>query len=138
MTAQAKELIKYKGKTYVLKSNPWVEELLPLTPLLKERKIHPIGYSSVCQRGYIGIWEIIENKLYLLNIEESRISMNSIFGDSNRQIASWFSGIIEFGFGNYSIEYLLHPTYFFENSFWFKIENGVVVQRKIIKNIEEN
>lgn len=61
MTTQAKEKIYYKGKEYRMDNTP-------LDTYLREKKITLKTISnSACWRGYIGKWEIKDDKLYLID-----------------------------------------------------------------------
>ena len=63
MTAQIGEKLFYHGKEYRMASEPPV-----LSPALKNYGIDFIGNCTACWRGYLGKWEIKDDKLFLKEI----------------------------------------------------------------------
>jgi len=85
--------------------------------------------SSACRRGYIGSWEIKDNKLYLLDIKGS-FKINA----PTPLFADWFSGEILVVSGEI-IKYIhlgFLRKYEFERE--INIENGIVKNIKFIDN----
>jgi len=69
-TAQVPDVIIYKGDTLSLNAFPlnfYPDKELINTKTLFESKIGPC--CTCCWRGYIAVWEIIDNKLYLTKIK---------------------------------------------------------------------
>lgn len=73
----------------------------PLAPYLEFHQIDDrfLSYSSENKRGYIGVWEIKDNKLFLTDLKGfdqkmKLIGMEAIFLDPNAIFAGWYSGEI--------------------------------------------
>jgi len=64
MTAQVHEILIYKGEEHLIASDPFSQFLL------KENiKIKLISFSTGCLRGYLGKWEIKDDKLYFIDFQ---------------------------------------------------------------------
>jgi hypothetical protein len=63
MTAQIGEKLFYQGKEYRMASEPPV-----ISPALKNYGINFIGNCTACWRGYLGAWEVTDDKLFLKEI----------------------------------------------------------------------
>ena len=94
MSKQTPELLNCQGKKL-----SFLEE--PLAPYLEFHEIDDrfLSYSSENERGYIGIWEIIENKLYLSDLkgfdeDMQLIGMEAIFQNPEPVFAAWYTGEI--------------------------------------------
>ena len=72
MTAQTRELLNYDGKTFGMSSEPFTQYVVK-----NKLKLRLKATSSALWRGYIGEWEITENKLYLTKITGSGQLKNS-------------------------------------------------------------
>lgn len=128
MTAQASEIIEYRGETFSFSP-------APLYQYLEDRKdIKFDMYTTAHWRGYQGYWLLENNKLYLTKIESSNLTLEDIFGTQERVLAEWFTGNLEIGFGDY--EFGEWDTYY-DNYLWVRIESGIVKERKIIKRLFE-
>ncbi|WP_448213528.1 hypothetical protein [Colwellia sp. MEBiC06753] len=94
MTVQFSETIVYQGKERSLESCP-LEDYYTLA-----NKPRPfISRMTALWRGYVGTWEIIDDRLYLININTTigggnqQITLNDIFpGYPERVFAHWFTG----------------------------------------------
>ena len=129
MCAQIHEKIIIQGK----------EELMAFCPSLPPNILALVKSENIkataCWRGYIATWEIKDDNLYLLNVED--IFSKIIFFNALKNkpiLANWVSGTIivikgemlEFvhmGFGS-----------IFQEEIHFEIENGVVKSLKTISN----
>lgn len=92
--AQTPELLIYNGNKLSFKEEP-LEEYLEF----HEIEDRFLSYSSENDRGYIGIWEILENKLYLTDLkgfskDMRLIGMSAIFLDEGNIFAGWYTGEI--------------------------------------------
>ena len=94
MSQQVHEIISYENQKLSFKEEP-------LAPYLEFHEIDDrfISYSSENERGYIGLWEIIEEKLYLTDLKGFNqnmklIGMEDIFLDTEYIFAAWYSGEI--------------------------------------------
>ncbi len=128
MSAQRSENIIFEGEE--MDSTPIT---LPIEQGLVEY-IEPSAsqFASNCLRGYIGSWEIKDDRLYLLDIvgKYKMISKAPIF-------VEYFSGTIIITSG----KLLKHVHLGFESKFEIErtveIENGVVKNIKTIDNTEQ-
>ena len=94
MPQQTPEILIYNEKKLSFQEEP-------LAPYLEFHEIDDrfLSYSSENERGYIGVWEIIDNKLYLtdlkgFNQKMKLIGMIDIFLDPENIFAGWYSGEI--------------------------------------------
>ena len=94
MSTQTPELLKYQGE-----KRSFHEE--PLASYLEFHEIDDrfLSYSSENERGYIGLWEILDNKLHLVDLKGFNhkmklIGMLDIFLDADAIFAGWYSGEI--------------------------------------------
>jgi hypothetical protein len=65
MTAQTREILYYKGKIYHLATEP----LKQLLELMVDEKLAFVANSTAYRRGYVGIWEIVDDKLFLTDLK---------------------------------------------------------------------
>ena len=95
MTAQIAEKLNYEGQQLSMCSEP-------LGNYFAFTGINP-GFESNCtalRRGYVGTWEIVEGRLYLIGLrgallEGGDASLATIFPDfPRRDFAHWYSGTI--------------------------------------------
>ena len=94
MPKQTPELLNYQNKKLSFQEEP-------LAPYLEFHLIDDrfLSYSSENERGYIGIWEIIDNKLHLTDLkgfdeDMQLIGMEAIFQNPEAVFAAWYSGEI--------------------------------------------
>jgi len=127
MTTQVKERIIIDGEKY-----PLLNALsLPKNDLIIKQKEGPISTRSSCWRGYVGTWEIKDDKLYLIDFSSGKydVLVNLPI------LADWISGTAKVATGevkassSWDIE-----TYETETHLTF--ENGLVVKTENIKNIQ--
>jgi hypothetical protein len=92
MTAQASEIIYYRGNRYRL-----IVE--PLERYLRKKIIRPRikGYSTANWRGYIGTWKMDNEKLYLEKLhshhgEEMKLKVKLFPEIDGSVFAEWYSG----------------------------------------------
>jgi len=99
-TAQVGEILVYKGSTNEIYTTPLESFFSEETP----RPDFPMP-NTACWRGYIGVWQIESNTLYLASLHEvdtdranwlgNKIPLDKIFPQQKLPIpASWFSGIL--------------------------------------------
>ncbi|MCO4293069.1 hypothetical protein NF867_09355 [Solitalea sp. MAHUQ-68] len=119
MTPQTKELLIYNGDRLFISS-------MPLKPYLDNLKEQPIfyRYTTGCWRGYKGTWEIIENKLFLIdlfgNTRSGIVGLDFLFPNEEKVFASWFTGQIKIPQGRmigYSNNYESYQTLDFKKGF---------------------
>lgn len=93
MTIQAGDVLSYNGKKTTI-----AEE--PLKPYLETRNdVSFIFKSTALIRGYIGIWEIKNKKLYLVSLvgfikNNEKVDLKYLFPNITEVFTVWFSGDI--------------------------------------------
>ncbi len=122
MTAQAPDTLKYKGRKYHLATEP-------LRPYLQAMNIEYPATSTANYRGYIASWEVIDDKLYLVDVilpgyfsESER--PNNLFPDEEKTFAGWYTGEIRMPHGEL-LEYV-HNGYgsLYEKELFLRFLNG--------------
>lgn len=103
-TTQTPELVIIHGAVYYLPVDRMYDNTPPLQALWENpaAKLDLAIQATHCWRGYVGIWEIADDSLYLRAIEawhywrmDEKADMKSIFPDrfnNSRVRADWFSG----------------------------------------------
>lgn len=130
MTAQVGETLLIDGEEHEMFNEPlsFLFSLMGRTPEFMPN-------SSACWRGYVGTWEIRNERLYLIGIEASFMdgepaSLETIFpGFPNRMFAHWYSGTLHVPLGEL-LEYE-HIGYarMHEETLEIKVQRGVVVSQ---------
>ena len=95
-------------------------------------KIDGIIYSTACWRGYIGTWEIKDDKFYLKKIDGAvRLAKKEPIQ------ATWFTGVLRIPQGK-ELHYV-HMGFgsIYERDLLIKIQEGVVVDQKVIDNTDK-
>jgi len=125
MTAQIHEYLRLDGKSCRMACEPDLPESAP--GLTSHEQMESI--SSRCWRGYVGYWEVANNRFYL----------RKVVGSIQRRFrpplfAEWYSGIIRIPQGE-MLEYI-HSEYasIYEADLFLEIEKGIVTRRWIQKN----
>jgi hypothetical protein len=137
MTAQISEHLIFEGQEVALLSNP-------LNDYFALGGSNP-GFESTSTalwRGYVGTWEILNDRLYLLELRGTLKSgddatLESVFpGFKDRVFAHWFSGRLRIPQGK-RLEYV-HMGYAstYERDVLLTLQNGVVLTKKIRLNGE--
>ncbi len=133
MTAQVEENLILNGKNALMAFCPPLPANDPRIIELKEDEIDydlngGTVFSTACWRGYIGSWEIKNNKFYLIKIEgRLQLKESPIFAD-------WFTGTLRVPQGK-KLNYI-HMGFatVFEQELHIKIEKGEVKRSRIIDN----
>jgi hypothetical protein len=135
MTAQFSERLIFEGQQVALLSNP-------LNDYFALSGSDP-GFESTSTalwRGYVGTWEILNDRLYLVELRGTlksgdEASVASVFPEfSDRVFAHWFSGRLRIPQGK-RLEYV-HMGYAstYERDVLLNLQNGVVVAKEIRVN----
>lgn len=137
MTAQFREILHYDGKIFPLSTEP----LKPLLDLLGDDE-KPVFVSdcSACWRGYVGTWEIDNDRLFLINLEGrsdndvEEVLMDSIFPNQKKVFAGWFTGEIKIPEGK--MLHYEHMGYMsiFEKDMFLEFKKGVLCGKRVIDN----
>ena len=128
VTAQIGEKLIYEGREVSMCSEP-------LGDFFAFGGHHP-EFEFTCTalwRGYVGTWEIINDRLYMVGLtgmlkDGSEATLESVFpGFPDRVFAHWYSGTLRIPEGK-QLEYV-HMGYgsTYERDLFLKIETGVVV-----------
>lgn len=136
MTAQAREILFYKGEEIWMAAEP-------LNQYLKNRKdVKFISRSTDCWRGYYGQWEIKDKTLYLIGLNAyvegyRQVDLSYLFPRQKQVIADWFSGKIRVPQGK-MLDYV-HMGYasLYERDLILEIKNGELVNEYVVENEEE-
>ena len=135
MTAQIAEKLRYQGDDVAMCTNP-------LSDYFAMGGTSP-RFESNCTalwRGYVGSWEIIDDRLYLIGLngtleDGTEASLETIFpGFPDRVFAHWYSGTIRIPQGK-QLQYV-HMGYgsTFERDLFLEIERGVIVATRVRHN----
>ena len=139
MTAQVSESLSYDGEDYAMCTEP-------LSDYFRKGGKDP-GFTSMntaCWRGYIGDWEITEDRLYLIDLEGTledgtEATLESVFpGFPDRVFAHWYSETIRLPQGKL-LEYV-HMGFasVYERDLFLTFENGVLTRTKVKVNGESH
>ena len=136
MTAQISEKVAYEGTAYNMNSEP----LRSVLSRKKNRHLRFIPRSTACSRGYVGLWEIVEDRLYLKSFttklwDGTPFGMADLFPDEPQPVfAQWYSGVLTLPYGEL-LKYV-HSGYesISEFSLQLKVENGCIVDKVVQKN----
>jgi hypothetical protein len=145
-TAQYPENIEIDGKMEAMMATP-------LEDFWNESRPKPdslLPMSTACWRGYIGSWEIKDDLLILVKLEERRmvekgsshevqmfaISKKTVMGAKTEDPlpAVWFSGVLRIARGK-QIAYV-HMGFgsVYEEDLFIFVERGKVIRRVVVKN----
>lgn len=136
MTTQTPEMLRYEGEDLETRSTP-LEAYFALTggkPF----------FDSICSamwRGYVGRWEIVDGRLYLVELSGgtmnggTEISLAAFFpGFPDRVFAHWYSGTIRLPQGR-ELESLHRRDYsIFERDLFLSLERGIVKSTRVRHN----
>lgn len=135
MTAQFAERLHYQGEDVAMCTNP-LSDYFAMSGLSS-----PFGYDcTALARGYIGSWEIVDDRLYLIGLgglfeDSPQMSLTTIFpGFPDRVFAHWYSGTIRIPQGKL-LQYV-HAGYgsTYERDLLLDVERGVVVATRVRQN----
>jgi hypothetical protein len=135
MTAQIAERLRYDGEEVAMCTNP-------LSDYFAMGGVAPPFdcTSTALWRGYVGEWEILDGRLYLIGLrgllqDGSEASLATVFPDfPTRVFAHWYSGTIRLPQGK-QLEYI-HAGYSsrYERDVLVDVMRGVVVQTRVRHN----
>jgi len=135
MTAQIAERLRYQGDEVAMCTNPLSDYFA-----MGGFDPHFESNSTALWRGYVGSWEIVDDRLYLIGLtgtleDGTDASLATIFPDyPDRVFAHWYSGTIRIPQGK-QLEYV-HMGYgsTFERDLLLDVERGVVVATRVRHN----
>jgi len=135
MTAQFSELLMLEGQQHALCSYPLASYFA-----LGGESVAFRASSTALSRGYIGTWEILDQRLYLIRLQgwledESPVSLETVFsGYPERVFSHWFSGTLRLPQGQ-----LLHYVHggfgsCYEQDLLIDVTRGVVTAKRVRVN----
>lgn len=130
MTEQIKETVIYNNKEYQTYSYPELPTFLSLKVIFDRTYTH-----TACYRNYVGIWEIVDEKLFLKELSGKKMK--------KAKFAKWFSGEIlipgnlktepeKFYYAAYDGDDLERPSQYT----YFHFKNGKLIETEIRKKID--
>lgn len=135
MTAQTEERLRYQGEDVAMCTNPLCEYFAMggFNPRFEPE-------STALWRGYLGRWEIVDGRLYLVELhgtleDGTEASVATIFPDfPDRVFAHWYAGTIRIPQGK-QLKYV-HMGYgsTFERDLFLDLERGVVKNTRVRHN----
>jgi len=131
MTAQFSEDLMYEGQVLRMQAEP----LAPYLDALPER-LWFRDFTTACSRRYIGRWEIIDDRLYLVGIKANwedgtPVHLEQLFpGYGQRVFAHWFTGtircaqgeLLKYVHGGFASTYERDLLLYFNDGVLFKTE----------------
>jgi hypothetical protein len=135
MTAQIGEVLIYEGQENAMCTEP-LEDFFEFGG--SKPAFEPS--CSALWRGYVGTWEIVNNRLYMVGLDGTltdgtNATLETVFsGYPNRVFAHWYSGTLRIPEGK-MLKYL-HMGYgsTYERDRFFTIEKGVVIDIQVCQN----
>ena len=121
MTAQETEILIFNGEQLDMTSNPDLND--------NAEPSHP--FHTANYRGYVGVWEIVDNKLYLNKVN------GGFMRDKGPFFAEWVSQELHVWKGNL-LNYV-HTGYgsMYENDMFFDIDHGILKGTRVECNVEK-
>jgi len=137
MTAQAAEILHYKGRELALCAEP-----LDLYLANNDIKFDSESISTACWRGYIGEWLIESRRLYLIGItdlDDKPIALSKIFPDNPKRVfAHWVTGELRCPEGKL-LNYI-HMGYasIHERDLFLEFRQGELIAERLVYNGESH
>ena len=136
MCVQYSEILFYEGEKMWMGNEP-------LASYFAYAGIKPVFYprSTALYRGYIGTWEIVDQRLYLIQFEGSlmdgrEVNVGTLFPDHpGRVFAHWYTGTISLPQGEILEQAGWVTT--FEQDLLIHIEKGIVKNTEVRVNQTE-
>ncbi len=135
MTAQFAEKLRYQEEGVAMLTTP-LHDYFVMSGVYPRFE----SDSTALRRGYLGQWEIVDGRLYLLELrgtleDGTAASLSTVFpGFPERVFAHWYSGTIRIPQGR-QLKYV-HQGYgsTFEQDLLLNIERGVVKDTRVRHN----
>jgi len=136
MTAQIKEVLIFQGETFAMASEP----LYPWLNRRRNKKIQFRRYSTACSRGYVGTWEIIDDRLDLIKLrgkfmDGREVEISDLFPERPSPVlADWFDGELRCPMGQ--LLGYVHSGYssIYERDLFLKFKAGMLIEQRIVIN----
>lgn len=135
MTAQFTEILRHEGREVSLCTQPLDDyfELAGIKPAFK-------CTSTALWRGYVGTWEILDGRLYLIKLrgrqqDGTEASLSKIFpGYLDRVFAHWYCGKMRSPQGNPLVHGRGVYSTTYERDLFITVRNGLVTNTQITHN----
>jgi len=132
MTIQVPETLYYQGEKVAMGETPlWVYfEMGGVRPRFEKS-------CTALRRGYIGTWEIVGDRLYLIGLtarleDGTNATLETIFpGFPDRVFAHWYSGTIQLPQGEEIVDIDMADRSIFERYLLLDIDRGVLVATRV-------
>lgn len=139
MTAQIGEYLRYQGQGHTIATEP-------LQSYFNMGGQHPgfMDTSTALWRGYVGCWEIVGGRLYLVKITAElnsggRATLESVFpGFPDRVFAHWFSGQLRIPRGKRLHDVHMGYSSVYEYDEFLEFEHGVLRKSWIKDNTQSS
>jgi hypothetical protein len=139
MTAQFREILNFHDDRFDLCS-------APLEAFFETDGYPPnLGGSTALERGYVGEWEVVDGKLYLLSLEgEYRengrgFSIYDVFPDAEGPVfAEWYSGTLRCPLGKMLAYVHMDFESIYERDLFIEVERGVIMSERVQTNQPAN
>lgn len=135
MTIQALETLRIEGATVGILEVP-LDDFFQLSRIAPPFEI----VNSMCWRGYLGTWEIVDDRLYLVELsgelENARkADLGTLFpGFPGRVFAHWYSGPLTIQRANRLESVRRQPDADDATELVMELESGVVVSKTLRRN----
>lgn len=136
MTAQVPEKLRYQDEEVSMCTTPLDDYFC----MGGSKPNFEVPFTALW-RGYVGTWEILNNRLYLIDLQAaffggSEASVSTIFPDTPQRVfAHWYSGTLRVPQGKL-LKYVhggFGSTY--ERDQLLEIERGLLVETRVISNV---
>jgi hypothetical protein len=99
--------------------------------------------STAIVRGYIGNWEIKNNKLFLISLlgfieNQEQVDLNFLFPDKNEVFADWFTGDIRIPQGKMLKKVNLGYESIFEKNRILRFKEGVFTNETVENQVDKD
>ena len=137
MTIQAADILSFNGKKTTIATEP-------LKPYLETRS--DVGFiykTTALVRGYIGRWEIKNNKLFLVSLlgfieNNEQVDLNYLFPNQSEVFANWYSGDIRIPEGELLKKINVGYASVFEKDRFLTFKEGILISETIKNNKNPN
>ena len=135
MTAQVPESLVYEGRKMAMHTKPLGDyfELAGVKPRFSVM-------TSGLWRGYVGSWEILDDRLYLVGIsatfeDGTEATLTTFFpGFADRVFAHWYCGTLRIDDGKWLRSKSTSIMRIYEREIFLEVERGVVVRKRVQHN----
>ncbi len=135
MTAQIAETITFQGERHAMCAEP----LEAYFALVGTRPDFAPPHTA-CWRGYVGTWEILDERLYLIGLhgvtrDGQEVSLETVFPGFPKQVfAHWCSGTLRLPRGKLLDYQHMGYASVYEEDVFVDMERGLVQQVRVQRN----